>query len=67
MQAKLGISVEQVIDGAFDVVLQVLKVYRTGSKLALMDKEGSIINSWESYEELNRHIDRESELNDAEN
>jgi hypothetical protein len=66
MQAKLGVSTEHVVDGALDFLLQVLEAYQTGSKLALMDKEGAIINSWESYEELNRYIERESELNDAE-
>jgi len=47
---------------AIDTLKQVLDAFASGGKLEIRDSNGKVVESWDTWEALKRHIDRWSEL-----
>lgn len=46
------------------MMYQIIMAYKDGAKLQVRDKDGAVINEWETLEDLQRHVDRQAELED---
>lgn len=64
LKDKYGIDPQKAIDGSIDVMYQIVMAYKGGAKLQMHDKDGKLINEWETLEDLLRHVDRQAELED---
>lgn len=61
---KYGIDPQKSVAGSIDIMYQIVMAYKDGAKLQVRDKDGAVINEWETLEDLQRHVDRQAELED---
>ena len=43
---------------------KIASAYQKGGKLQMRDKDGEVVQEWETLEDLKRHYDREHELDE---
>ena len=65
MQTKYGISPEEAFHSSMDLMKQVVEAYSKGSKLGVVEKDGKLIDSWETLNDLNEYLERKLELDEA--
>lgn len=66
LQDKFGIEPQQAFLNSLDFFGQIIEQFKAGNTIALIDKNENIVQSWESLNELGRHIDRLQELDEIE-
>lgn len=61
---KYGIDPQKFVADSIDIMYQIVMAYKDGAKLQVRDKDGAVINEWETLEDLQRHVERQAELED---
>jgi len=63
VERKFGVKAEDFFHGSLNVLRQVAEAYASGGRVVMADsKTGRVEKSWETLEELIRHVKRETEL-----
>lgn len=61
---KYGFDPQETFEGGIDIIYQIVMAYKDGAKLQVRDKDGTVINEWETLEDLQRYANRQAELSD---
>jgi hypothetical protein len=64
MQRRHGLSPTSVFEQSLELLAKILATYRSGGKLQLQDQSGAVVREWNSFDELQRHVERDLELED---
>jgi len=65
LHRKYGVSPYETFRASLDLMKQIVQAYQRGETIALVNEQGTIEKSWPTLEELRRHVDRWSELNEG--
>jgi hypothetical protein len=64
IEEKYGITPQRTIEKSIELMYKIVSTYKQGGKLQIRGHGGELIQEWEALEELQRHANRQEELNE---
>lgn len=64
MSRMTGLSSQGVLESSFDVLKQIADAFHEGNHIVLKDKDGTLLNQWKTFGELQSHVNRQMEISE---